>query len=149
SVPVANIPVNQIHTISPDNESYQTVAQIDRSYPSFGRTQNWDSVEIFQYIKLQVPDSPDVRIAARMANGLPLVVDRKVGEGHVLIFASGVDNVANNLPVQPVWLPFLEQTTHEMGGVGSGRGTYKVGSYVDLRTAREKNIPVEVIGEGD
>ncbi len=149
SVPVANIPVNQIHTISPDNESYQTMAQIDRSYPSFGRAQNWDSVEIFQYVKLQVPDSPDARIAARMANGLPLMVDRKIGEGHVLIFASALDNVANNLPLQPVWLPFLEQTTHEMGGVGSGRGTYKVGSYVDLRTAREKNIPVEVIGEGD
>ena len=51
------------------------------------------------------------------------MVDRKVGEGHVLIFASAFNNIANNLPLQPVWLPFLEQTTHEMGGVGSARGT--------------------------
>jgi hypothetical protein len=57
--------------------------------------------------------------------------------------------VANNLPLQPVWLPFLEQTTHEMGGVGSARGTYKVGSYVDLRTVKEKNVPVTIIGPGD
>jgi hypothetical protein len=147
SVPVANIPITQIHTIQPDTETVQTVTQIDSSYPSFSRAQNWDGVTIFQYVKLQAPpDSPDVRIAARLANGLPLLVDRKIGEGHVLVFASAFDNIANNLPLQPVWLPFLEQTTHEMGGVGTGRGNYKVGSYVDLRTVKEKNVPVEIIG---
>lgn len=149
-VAVAGIPINAIHTIATDNEPVQTVAQIDTSYPSFGRTQNWDSVEIFQYVTLQTPpESPDVRVAARLANGLPLLVDSKVGEGHVLIFASAFDNLANNLPLQPVWLPFLENTTHQMGGVGTARGTYKVGSYVELRTAKEKNTPVEIIGPGD
>jgi hypothetical protein len=149
-VPVADILITALHTIARENEAVQTVAQIDNSYPSFGKTQNWDSVEVFQYATIQAPpDSADTRVAARLANGLPLMVDRKVGEGHVLIFASAFDNVANNLPLQPVWLPFLEQTTHEMGGVGSARGTYKVGSYVDLRTVKEKNVPVTIIGPGD
>jgi hypothetical protein len=147
SVPVAGVPVTQIHTIQPDTETVQTVAQVDTSYPSFGRAQSWDGVTIFQYVKLQTPaESPDVRVVARMANGLPLMIDRKVGEGHVLIFASAFDNVANNLPLQPVWLPFLEQTTHEMGGVGSGHGNYRVGSFVDLRAVKEKNVPVEILG---
>ncbi|MEP6716068.1 MAG: BatA domain-containing protein, partial [Terriglobia bacterium] len=85
SVPVAGIPIIAIHTIAPDNEPVQSVAQIDTSYPSFGKGQNWDSVEIFQYVKLQVPqDMTGTRIAARLANGLPLLIDRKVGEGHVL-----------------------------------------------------------------
>ena len=150
SVPVAKIPVTQIHTIQPDTETVQTVAQLDRSYPAFGSAQNWDGVTIFQYVKLQAPaESPAVRIPARLANGLPLMIDSKVGEGHVLIFASAFDNVANNLPLQPVWLPFLDQTTHEMGGVGSGRGNYKVGSYVDLRAVKEKNTPVEILGPGN
>jgi len=149
-VPVADVLITALHTIARENEAVQTVAQIDNSYPSFGKTQNWDSVEVFQYATIQAPpDSPDTRIAARLANGLPLMVDRKVGEGHVLIFASAFDNVANDLPLQPVWLPFLEQTTHEMGGVGSARGTYKVGSYVDLRTVKEKNVPVTIVGPGD
>jgi hypothetical protein len=149
-VPVAGIPVLDIHTIQPDSEPVQSVASIDTSYPAFDHAQKWDSVEIFQYAKLQVPpDSPDARIAATMANGLPLVVDRKVGEGHVLIFASAFNNVANNLPLQPVWLPFVEQATHELGGVGTARGNYHVGSYVDLRSVKEKNIPVEIIGPGD
>ena len=149
-VPVSGILITALHTISSGNEPVQTVAQFDKSYPAFSGAQNWDSVEIFQYATLQTPqDSPDTRVAARLANGLPLLVDKKVGEGHVLIFSSAFDNIANNLPLQPVWLPFLEQTTHEMGGVGTSRGTYKVGSYVDLRTVKEKNVPVTIIGPGD
>jgi hypothetical protein len=66
----------------------------------------------------------------------------------VLVFTSAFDNVANNLPLQPVWLPFLDQTTREMGGVGSALGKYNVGSFVELRTAKEKNIPVEIIAPG-
>lgn len=147
-LPVADLPINAVKTIFPDRgETVQSVSQVDTSYPSFAHASNWDGVQIFQFATVQTPpDAPDVRVAARMANGLPLLVDRKVGEGHVLIFASAFDNVANNLPLQPVWLPFVEQTTHEMGGVGSARANYRVGSYVELRTVKEKNVPVEITG---
>ena len=141
SVPVANIPVTAIHTIAPDSEAVQSVAQLDTSYPSFSQAPNWDSVQIFQYVKLQAPPTPDVRIAAKMANGLPLLVDRKIGEGHVVIFASAFDNIANNLPLQPVWLPFLEQTTHELGGIGTSRGNYKVGSLRRPPLGQRKEHP--------
>jgi hypothetical protein len=93
--------------------------------------------------------SPDLRIAAKLSDGSPLLIDRKIGEGHVLVFTSTIDNIANNLPIQPVWLPFLDQMTHEMGGIGTSPGTYRVGSFVDLRTAKEKNVPVEITGPGD
>jgi hypothetical protein len=59
------------------------------------------------------------------------------------------DNVANNLPGAPVWLAFLDQTTLEMGGIGTAPGNYKAGSFVELRTAREKGVPVEIVGPGD
>jgi len=151
-VPVAGLPVLELHTIATENEPVQTAAQLDTSYPAIGNggtAKGWDGVEIFQYVKLQTPDSPEIRVAARMANGLPLLVDKKVGEGHVIVFASAFDNIANNLPIQPVWLPFVEQTTHFMGGVGAGQGAYKVGSFVELRSVKEKNVPVEITGPGD
>jgi hypothetical protein len=93
--------------------------------------------------------SPDIRVAARFSDGSPLLIDRKVGAGHALIFASVIDNIANNLPVEPVWLPFLDQTTHEMGGIGTAQGNYKVGSFVELRTAKETGVPVEIVGPND
>ena len=67
----------------------------------------------------------------------------------MLVFTSAIDNIASNLPLAPVWLPFLDQTTAEMGGIGTAPGNYKVGSFVELRTAKEKGVPVEIVGAGD
>lgn len=146
-LPATDIYVVSMRTAARDNDRVLTVASTDESYPSFARGRNWDNVSFYQVAKLQLPaESPDTRIAARLSDGSPLLVDRRVGDGHVLIFTSGFDNVANNLPLQPVWLPFLDQTTREMGGVGSSLGKYNVGSFVELRTPREKNVPVEIIG---
>ena len=91
----------QLHTIHPDSEPSLTVASVDSSYPSFSRAQNWGGVEFFQVVKLQLPQSsPDIRVAAQLSDGSPLLVDRQIGEGHVLVFASALDNIANNLPIQ-------------------------------------------------
>jgi hypothetical protein len=149
-LPVADLQVMGIHTIIGERESSLTVASVDASYPAFAKAQSWGGVEFFQAAKMQLPQSaPDIRVAATLSDGSPLLIDRQVGSGHVLVFTSALDNVANNLPVEPVWLPFLDQTTHEMGGIGTAPGNYKVGSFVELRTAREKGMPVEIIGPGD
>jgi hypothetical protein len=145
-LPATGIQVLQIRTLLPDHERPLTVGQIDDSYSSFGGGQDWNGVEFLQMAKLTLPQDANTRVAARLSDGSPLLVDRKEGEGHVIVFASALDHVANNLPLQPVWLPFIEQTTHEMGGIGAARTNYRVGSYVDLRTVKEKNVPVEIMG---
>ncbi len=146
-LPAAGIQLLQIRTLMVDHERALTVGQIDSSYPSFGGGQNWDGVQFVQMAKLTLPqDAAGTRVAARLSDGSPLLVDRRNGEGHVIVFASALDKIANNLPIQPVFLPFIEQTTHEMGGMGSARTNYRVGSYADLRTVKEKNVSVEIIG---
>lgn len=145
-IPAAGIQLLQVRTLNLDHERPLTVGQMDNSYSSFGNGQNWASVNFYQMAKLAVPQDANTRVAASLSDGSPLLIDRKSGEGHVIVFASALDNVANNLPLQPVFLPFIEQTTHEMGGIGSSQTNYRVGSYVDLRTAHEQNVPVEIIG---
>jgi hypothetical protein len=150
-LPVADLQLLALHTIAPDHEAILTVAFTDSSYPAFSRAQNWGGVDFFQAAKLQLPQSsPDglanIRVAAKLSDGSPLLIDRQVGEGHAIVFASTFDNISNNLPIQPVWLPFLDQLTHEMGGIGTAPGNYRVGGFADLRTAKEKNVPVEVVG---
>ena len=149
----AGIQMLSLRTLALDRERPLTAGQIDPSYSSFGGGQNWQSVEFFQMAKLGLPqsssaggDAGDVRIAARLSDGSPLLIDQKNGGGHVIVFASAFNNIANNLPLQPVWLPFIEQTTHEMAGISSARANYSVGSYVDLRTVKEKNVPVDITG---
>jgi hypothetical protein len=147
ALPVAGIQLTTLNTVARENAPIVTVASVDNSYAAFGQGQSWAGVDFFQTGTLNIAaGAPDTRIAARFSNGLPMLVDRTVGSGHAIIFASTFDNVANNLPLQAVWLPFLEQLTHQMGGIGTGRGNYRVGSYVELRSPKEKGVSVEIVG---
>ena len=85
------------HIFQPDHEALLTVASVDTSYPAFARAQNWGGVEFYQVAKLQLPQaSPDIRVAAKFSDGSPLFIDRKIGAGHALIFASVIDNKTND-----------------------------------------------------
>ena len=141
-VPFADLQNLGLRTIQPDREGVLTVASVDTSYPALSSATTGVAWTFYQVARLQLPQStPDIRVAAQLSDGTPLLVDRTVGGGHAVLFTSPLDNVANNLPVEPVWVPFLDQLTRELGGVGAAQANYKVGSYIELRSSREKGVP--------
>jgi hypothetical protein len=73
------------------------------------------------------------------------LLDKKIGEGRVLVFASGLDNLSNDFPLNPIFVPFVEQTARYLSGTGNRSGSRLVDSYLDLRTAKEQAVGVEVI----
>ncbi len=55
----------------------------------------------------------------RLDDGTPLLLERGVGAGRVLLFTSSLDREWNDLPVQPVFVPFLAGlANHLLGGAG-------------------------------
>jgi hypothetical protein len=146
-IPVADLNDLGLRTVGGERDAVLTVSYVDTSYPSFARATNWGGVEFFQVAKLQLPqNASDIRIAAKLSDGTPLLIDRQMGSGHAIVLLSPLDNIGSNLPTQDVWVPFLDQTSREMGGIGTAPGNYKVGSYIELRSAKEKGVPVEILG---
>jgi hypothetical protein len=74
------------------------------------------------------------------------VLEKKVGEGRVIIFGSTLDNVANDLPLHGSFVPFVEQSAQYLSGVDPAPPHYVVGSFVELRSTRDGASSVEVIG---
>jgi hypothetical protein len=56
-----------------------------------------------------------------------------VGEGHVLLFASGLDNLTNDLPLNPAFVAFVDQTARYLSGEERVSGARVVDSFVQLR----------------
>ena len=48
-------------------------------------------------------------VVLSFTDGAPALVDRPVGAGRVLVFASDLRNEGNDLPRQPVFVPFLQE----------------------------------------
>ena len=86
------------------------------------------------------------RVLARLNDQTPLVLERQLGEGKVLVFTSTFDNVMNDLPLHASWVPFVERSAAYLAGSGAEQPVnLVVDSYVELRTADNKSAAAEVL----
>lgn len=148
SLPVAGLKTDGTRFASKGSVRFFAAANVDPTFPSLRRTGRFEGVRFFQAVNIEAPKGTFV--AARLDDGAPLLIEKKVGEGRVLIFASTFDNVTNDLPVKPSFVPFIEQTAAYLGRVEERISNYPVDSYLDLRSAEsnesKRAASVEVIG---
>jgi len=117
-----------------------TIGQVDFTHPALEQAQpgsdngGWSETKIF-YAAIVV--AGQARVAARLSDGTPLLLDKEVGEGRVLLFASGLENLTNDLPLHPVFVAFVDRTARYLSGSEQLSGSRLVDSFVQLRAATE------------
>jgi hypothetical protein len=120
-----------------------TVGETDSTSPVMNDA-NWADLKIYYAAKV---DAGQARVLARLTDGTPLLLDKQVGEGHVLLFTSGFDNLTNDFPVRPAFVPFIDKASRYLSGSDSTTGVKLVDSFVPLRTqAKNSSTGVEIIG---
>jgi hypothetical protein len=118
------------------------VADVDPSHPSVEKADRWSGVKFYFAVRV---DPGGARVIAHLTDGTPLLLEKKIGEGNVLLFASGLDNLTNDFPLHPVFVPFVEQTALYLSGIQRRSGARMVDSFLELRSSKEQSIGVEVI----
>ena len=121
------------------------VAQVDFSHPALEQAQpgrgsgGWSEVKV---LYAAVVDPAKARVAARLADGTPLLLEKQLGEGHLLLFASGMENLTNDLPLHPLFVAFVDRLAQHLSGSEPLSGSRLVDSFVQLRTA---GVPVGTV----
>ena len=62
----------------------------------------------------RVKPSPEAKILATAANGDPLLILRRLGDGRVLQTALPLDNSWSDLPIHPVFVPLVHELIYEL-----------------------------------
>jgi len=141
-VPVGDEPVNGTRYFSRDGDRFQTAAWLDEGHPSIQNARHWDDVKFYQAVNVNAAGS---LVAARLGDETPLLIEKRLGEGRVLIFASTFDNISNDFPLHASFVPFVEHTANYLSHQEEGPPSYMVGAYLDLRQAQERGAAVEVL----
>jgi hypothetical protein len=141
-VPVSGQAIVEARYMGREGERFQTAAWLDTSHPSILKDDHWDDVKFYQVIHVTPGSS---RVVAKTSDQTPLVLDQQIGEGHVLVFASTFDNIANDFPLHASFVPFVEQTAHYLGRLDSGPSSMLVGAFEELRDSKEKGAAVDVV----
>jgi hypothetical protein len=120
--------------------SAASVSRVDFSYPALAQTKpgrdngGWAAVK---FLFVSVVNPAQARAAAWLADGTPLLLDKQLGEGHILLLTSGLENLTNDLPLQPVFVAFVDQAARYLSGSEQLGGSRLVDSYVQLRAAAQ------------
>jgi hypothetical protein len=141
-VPVFGGSVLESRYYSRTSDLFLNVGETDPSYPSVANTNRWSGVKFYFAVRV---NPGDARVVARLSDQTPLLVEKKIGEGRVLLFASGLDNITNDFPLHPIFVPFVEQTALYLSGTERRSGSRTVDSYLELRNSKEQSVSVEVI----
>lgn len=73
-----------------------------------GGRADFSSVTATRYRSL-TPTGDSAQVIARLDDGAPLLVERTMGSGRVMIWASSLDARWTNFPFHPLWVPLLHR----------------------------------------
>jgi hypothetical protein len=128
-----------------------TIGQVDFTHAALEQAQpvrdngGWEEIKVFY---AAVVDAGQARVAARLSDGTPWLLDKPLGEGHLLLLTSGLENLTNDLPLHPVFVAFVDRTARYLSGSEQLSGSRLVDSFVQLHAAGQAvgtSANVEVI----
>jgi hypothetical protein len=116
------------------------LATLERGHPVFEpfsgpRTGDLTAAHVLRYRALD--PAAGATVLARFDDGAPALVERAVGSGRVLVWASTLDTFWNDLALQPVFVPLVQQMATHAARYAESRPWLTAGQLLDLsRTVR-------------
>jgi aerotolerance regulator-like protein/VWA domain-containing protein len=140
-IPIFGAHIKETRDYSRVPDRYMAVGSSDSSYAAVAKAGGWPGVKFFYALDV---DPGNARVIVRLGDQTPLLLEKRIGEGRVVLLTSGLDNLTNDFPLNPAFVPFIEQTARYLAGSERQGGARPVDAYLELRNAREQAQGVEV-----
>jgi hypothetical protein len=112
-------------------DGYESIGTLDVSHPALRGLDTLRAAKFFRYAAI-APAAED-QVLMSFESGAPLLLEHGIGAGRVLLFTSSLDKEWNDLPLQPVFVPFIAGlANHLLGGAGFSNEA-ALGSTLALR----------------
>lgn len=114
-------------------DDYLVIADFDRRHPILSPLGSDWSARFQQHWSLLANDEAEVLM--QFDNSEPALLERSVGQGNVILFASALDLEWNNLALQGLFLPFVHETLRHLVQQNPKQRAYQIGDSFDLDPA--------------
>ena len=93
----------------------QSIGRVDDTHPVTSDTSsNWRSISMLRHLPLTAND--DDRVIIELDDGSPLLIERSIGDGRVLVLASALKTTWNGLAVNPLFVAFMVGAIEHLSG---------------------------------
>lgn len=117
---------NQPSTFRP-----QSIGRIDDTHPMTADTSsNWRSISVLRHLPLTSNEGD--RVIVELADGTPLLIERSIGDGRVLVLASALKSSWNGLAVNPLFVAFMVGAIEHLSGFENASLDRSVGDSISV-----------------
>jgi len=133
--------------VEADDASWN-VAYFDAEHPALRHLVEpptlYHSVLVYKHVRIDEDSMPDAHVMARLDDGEPLLVERQVEKGKVVMAGISAHINWSNLPLRPVFLPLLARLTLELSGTETERIDTSAGMPLLLPLGEDRPTGIEV-----
>lgn len=104
------------------------VGRVDSSHPALRNAEGWREIRFFQY--LQVEPAANDKVLVALQDGSPLLIERTVGAGRMLVLTSPLDREWNDFATHPLFVRFVGEAARYLSGAGVAAASSQVGAVV-------------------
>lgn len=104
------------------------VGHIEASHPALRDSTGWQDIRFFRH--LQVESAPNDTILIALQDGAPLLIERNMGAGRMLVLTTPLDRDWNDLATHPLFVRFIAEAARYLTGADASAATARVGSVV-------------------
>jgi len=142
-VPVEDDTIDTAKYAGREAERFLTISSFEGGHPVLKTVGRMEGVRFYQVTHVTAVKG---HALATLNDQTPLIIERQIGEGKVLVFSSPLDNSVNDFPVHGAYfVPFVQQSAAYLaGGSAEQPVNVAVDQYVELRTGESKNTAAEV-----
>jgi hypothetical protein len=110
------------------------VGAIEYGHPVFEpfrapRSGDFSPARIYGY--RNVSAAKDAQVLARFDGGSPAILERRVGSGRLLLWASTLDTTWTDVPIRPIFLPFMHRAMRYLAAYKESQPWLTVGDVLD------------------
>ncbi|HEY4363187.1 MAG TPA: BatA and WFA domain-containing protein [Bryobacteraceae bacterium] len=143
TVPIEGDTIDTTKYAGREAERFLTISSFEGGHPVLKTVGRMEGVRFYQVTHVTATKG---HALATLNDQTPLIIERQIGEGKVLVFSSPLDNSVNDFPVHGAYfVPFVQQSAAYLGGTSAEQPVnVAVDQYVELRTGESKNTAAEV-----
>jgi hypothetical protein len=142
NIPLLNRRVADTLYASRERERFYQAGQFDATHAALRGAQRFAGVKFFRFVRF---DAPADRVLVRLSDNSPLLIEEPVGAGRLLVLTSPLDNIWNDLPVHPLFVPFIAESARYLAGVEDAITQAPVDSVLEIKRRRDPRAAVEVL----
>ncbi|MBN1853241.1 MAG: BatA and WFA domain-containing protein [Pirellulales bacterium] len=124
------------------------IGWLDNQYPALEPLMEpaslYQSVLVHQHMGMVAPKESDARVLIRLDDGEPLLVERAVGRGSVLLLATSVWVDWTNLPLRPLFLPLMTRLVFHLADSDAGSIQCYAGKPLQFPISADIDSAIEI-----